>query len=617
MVMGPDDSATAGVSTDAIKANAAQLAAACSAFRAQKEARAANLNPQRPGEAELSRLDSSIKKNGAFIKKLKQLGEDNRQQLLAEAAKLNLSKYVSEAVSALADAPFKTADIPAAVGMAAALHARYPDFAASLAPALAKAAAGTSKAAGDDDRLAARRQRAALRLLPELLAAGIVTDPAPMMAAIKHLVSSLDFNKDRESALQSATLLGGFVKTAASLLLGGTPEGAAAAAAALPLPEEVLDAQDFSGLPADVAAAAKDLQQQQKELEEEANQRYQLPREQRQLLIKMLDRAFDACSAALSEAHKALILMDRDNERAFATKGDLPEGAAAEYESSRKAYEALHRATAAMADALGKNLPPLAEDAFTRLGADESSSAGGMTAGAAGGSEAIEHVFEDPEVRAFYEQLPDLWSLIPTVLLKDATQPRSSDNSTAIAVGRSEAFDTSAAADSAANSSTATPANGNEPTTAATVAGVSDSHEGTAAASESTEANCSYPAAAAAVAADDDTAAVTGDQHSAIDAILSRLPSCVSRDLCDELAVNFCYSNSKAARRRLMRALMDVPRGNLQLLPYYSRVAATISQAYPEVGAGVLSAVEAEFDALAAKKDLTRAGEEPRLRVAR
>jgi hypothetical protein len=33
--------------------------------------------------------------------------------------------------------------------------------------------------------------------------------------------------------------------------------------------------------------------------------------------------------------------------------------------------------------------------------------------------------------------------------------------------------------------------------------------------------------------------------------------------------------------------------------------------------AGVVTAVEAEFDALAAKKDMTRWGEEPRLRVAR
>jgi hypothetical protein len=37
-------------------------------------------------------LDSSVKKNGTFIKKLRALGADNGKQLLAEAAKLNLSK---------------------------------------------------------------------------------------------------------------------------------------------------------------------------------------------------------------------------------------------------------------------------------------------------------------------------------------------------------------------------------------------------------------------------------------------------------------------------------------------------------------------------------------------
>lgn len=49
-------------------------------------------------------------------------------------------------------------------------------------------------------------------------------------------------------------------------------------------------------------------------------------------------------------------------------RGELPEGAAAEYESSRKSYEALHRAVTAMAEALDKQLPDLAEDAFTRYG---------------------------------------------------------------------------------------------------------------------------------------------------------------------------------------------------------------------------------------------------------
>jgi len=78
----------------------------------------------------------------------------------------------------------------------------------------------------------------------------------------------------------------------------------------------------------------------------------------------------------------------------------LPEGAAAEYESSRKSYEALHRATSSMAEALGQPLPHLAEDAFTRIGHEEAAAGGTAAGGSAGGAggEAVEHVFEDPEV---------------------------------------------------------------------------------------------------------------------------------------------------------------------------------------------------------------------------
>jgi regulator of nonsense transcripts 2 len=175
------------------------------------------------------------------------------------------------------------------------------------------------------------------------------------------------------------------------------------------------------------------------------------------------------------------------------------------------------------------------------------------------------------QVRAFYEQLPDLWSLVPTVLLKDATAPRPSNET-----GSKPATDTAAAA-----------AAGDQPGDSAAAAAEAAAGEAAtvpAAADDSSDT----PKAAAADGEDPATAAAAAaaPEVQGVDLILSRLHTCVSRDLCDELAVNFCYSNSKGARKRLVRALMDVPRGNLQLLPYYARVAATISQAYPEVGAG-------------------------------
>ena len=59
--------------------------------------------------------------------------------------------------------------------------------------------------------------------------------------------------------------------------------------------------------------------------------------------------------------------------------------------------------------------------------------------------------------------------------------------------------------------------------------------------------------------------------HEALSAFLlplpaSLTPSPLSPSLqCDELSVNFCFSNSKGARKRLVRALCDVPKACLQV----------------------------------------------------
>jgi regulator of nonsense transcripts 2 len=68
---------------------------------------------------------------------------------------------------------------------------------------------------------------------------------------------------------------------------------------------------------------------------------------------------------------------------------------------------------------------------------------------------------------------------------------------------------------------------------------------------------------------------------------VSRLPGCVTKELADELAVNFCYLQNKGARKRLVRALAaELPPGALALLPFYARIAATLSRVFPEVGQG-------------------------------
>jgi regulator of nonsense transcripts 2 len=60
----------------------------------RKELRSKNQNIQegRPEEAFFSRLDSSLKKNTAFVKKLRTLTEQQRDSLSTDFGALNLSK---------------------------------------------------------------------------------------------------------------------------------------------------------------------------------------------------------------------------------------------------------------------------------------------------------------------------------------------------------------------------------------------------------------------------------------------------------------------------------------------------------------------------------------------
>lgn len=69
-------------------------------------------------------MDSSIKRNTAVIKKLKQINEEQREALMDELRGVNLSKFVSEAVTAICDAKLRSSDIQAAVQVCS-LHLSY------------------------------------------------------------------------------------------------------------------------------------------------------------------------------------------------------------------------------------------------------------------------------------------------------------------------------------------------------------------------------------------------------------------------------------------------------------------------------------------------------------
>ncbi|KAK6828572.1 hypothetical protein PG987_011913 [Apiospora arundinis] len=88
-----------------------------------------------------------------------------------------------------------------------------------------------------------------------------------------------------------------------------------------------------------------------------------------------------------------------------------------------------------------------------------------------------------------------------------------------------------------------------------------------------------------------------------VDALLTRLPEFTSKDVVDETAIDFCFLNSKASRNRLIKALTEVPKGRTDLLPFWSRLVATLGQYMPDVPKGVVEYLDAEFRSLQRRKE--------------
>lgn len=134
-------------------------------------------------------------------------------------------------------------------------------------------------------------------------------------------------------------------------------------------------------------------------------------------------------------------------------------------------------------------------------------------------------LYEDEETRALYESMPDLRAIVPAKFLGEASEESG-----------------------AGEESEAEPA---EASTAIADAGA--------------DAGASGVHAAAAETDSTGAAAAAGKPKSEFELLLARLPECVNRERCDQLAVDFCWSTAHRRRKRLVRpqTTMDKQRSSL------------------------------------------------------
>jgi len=91
-----------------------------------------------------------------------------------------------------------------------------------------------------------------------------------------------------------------------------------------------------------------------------------------------------------------------------------------------------------------------------------------------------------------------------------------------------------------------------------------------------------------------------------LDEILKKMPNLVTKDQVDEIAREFVKISNKKTRKILVKAMFNVPRTALPLIPLYARLAATLNKVWHDVGNMLVDMLEKEFTELYDSNDLIK-----------
>lgn len=543
-------------------------------------------------------LDSSMKKNTAFIKRLRTaITASSQGQFLQEIRTLSLHKYLSEIISACYEGLCKLkspGEIAAGVEIVSALHQRFGpgEFTGyigwNIGRGLSTPDKNHLKALPQDvrereekERLA--RQRVLLRIATELWLVGVlrslddVTRPEEAAKAKENVKLGDNSNKgkaaingvrsentdvepfplevlkdmlghDREHANLPLVVI--FVKAFAWDVLGAKTSSAegrktvledGATTTSSDKGGDVTGTDDDDPSTKDPPLTTLELQQRFKNI---------------------LLRYFEDVKAHLIRDQKTLVAQGRRNAEAYVKSGEVFEDRQAHYEKQVKAQEKLIANAQVLADAVGVDMPDLKEK-------DSAAGVGDGTIGLVKTGDYLRGqgegpgIWEDEEERRFYENIVDLKDRVPGILLEEPKKKKADNDEQ---VGKKP--------DPKPPAPEPEPKEKLEPT----------------------------PEPKPAESDDQSTAIANKSVGAQVDAILARLPELNTKDMVDQAAIDFCFLNSKASRNRLVKAVQDVPKGRSDLLPLYSRLIATLGKYMPDVSQGLVTYLDEEFRSLQRRK---------------
>ncbi|KAF7321619.1 Nonsense-mediated mRNA decay factor [Mycena kentingensis (nom. inval.)] len=552
--------------------------------------------------AESSKLDSSLKRHTALIKRMRQsMALDNRDQIFKDIETLSLEKYVDEIVGATVEGLARCKsekDVWSAVEIISLLHRRFPaTFTPGVVSALALALVAPSRASlaslpqeqrEKEDASRVSRQRPVLRVCCELALVGIIRD-APNRSGGEWIMKIVKDLLSNDPSLSSLPLLSTFLKTYSRPYLGIVPPSAAkqqTTAEVGKLSEQVKETGAFPAL----------AREEEELVEQDIRDRFK----------RMCEGYFESVSKKLVIEHTRLQEQDRRNHEAYIRSGEIFEDRQQAYEKMTKGYEKLLSSCQTLSELLYLPLPPLPTSSQKSdsilIGANKSNAStedSDEMLGSGG-------KWEDEEERRFFEDVQDLKDFVPrSVLGIDEADPDPADpeadgekERVRIEQEKEEVRKLEQELENLAG-------DGTPPQTDEDAEEQLDRDDDASTPTPGTPKGTS-PLSSPHLAPQGPSQLLT--------ALLVRLPDATNRALIDQAAIDFAFLNSKAARKRLVKFLGQVPKNRTDLIPHYSRLVATLHRYMPEVGTDLVTILDEEFRYLQRKKNVVKELSEVRLK---
>ncbi|XP_036368923.1 regulator of nonsense transcripts 2 isoform X3 [Octopus sinensis] len=518
--------------------------------------RGKNLNAaeNRPDETFFSKLDSNLRRNTAFVRKLRNLTESLKDSLTKDIQSLNLSKYIGEAAAALTEAKLKMSDINCAVLICSLLHQRYADFSSCLMENWQK-----YLLCKKEERIAnLSKYRVDLRFFAELVSVGLFSEKEGLHVLANQL--SILVNSDKEEH-NNLSIISSFCKHCGDDYVGIVPRKYR------------------------ILAEKHNLEIERSNM---------LPPERQKACRNLLKEYYATLCKHLKKLHKDLKTIEQQNRKILQTKGELSNERKENYETAIVNYQKLQQNTYTLADLLDEEIPDLPEEELKQDSEGAMFDIFNPIKNAEFHYEGDTSLFEDEDTRTFYESLPDLRSLIPGILYKESEHASSKDETKEDVTALEEDIETLKIEDI----DTEMEFEQKELPVETLVKDKDDNKERLKDDDIEEELDMIHQPD---IEEEGDTGHLMKAQF---DTFLQSLPNCVNRELIDKNAVDFCMSfNTKTNRKKLVRALFTVHRTRYDLLPFYSRLVATLYPCMPDVANDLVHLLKGDFRWHIRKKD--------------